>query len=67
MFPTRIPFEQARAMKLDLVVPVALWDYWLFPAVIAASILGLVWLQLWVSNRPPPRRIALLVCGGFAL
>ena len=59
--------EQARAMKLDLTVPVALWDFGLFPAIIAASLLGLIWLQLWVSNRPPPRRATLLVGGVFAL
>ena len=59
--------EQARAMKLDVTVPVALWDYWMFPAVIAGSLLGLIWLQLWVSNRPPSRRTTLLICGAFAI
>jgi POT family proton-dependent oligopeptide transporter len=59
--------EQARSMKLDLTVPVALWDFWLLPAIIAASLLGLVWMQLWVSNRPPPRRITLLVSSAFVL
>ena len=47
--------EQAKAMNLRLVLPTALWSWWVVPGTIASAVFGTLWLFLYVSNIRIPR------------
>ena len=59
--------EQAKAMGLSLVVPDRLFAWLAWGAVPAASLYGLVWLLLWVSNVAVPRLASWLVVAVLAV
>ncbi len=47
--------EQAKAMDLTLTVPAIFWQYGVLGGLAGVTMLGGVWLFLWVANRRPPR------------
>jgi len=59
--------EQARPMKLTFDAPLWLFRWFAFPATIAASLFGLMWLLKWVANSPFSRRTTLAFAGLLAV
>ena len=59
--------EQAKAMDLSLTVPTVFWTLGVVVGLLAASLLGAVWLFLWVANRAMPRWLLLGCAGALGL